>query len=180
MQPKVWNSSLFQQDRPASASQGQGGSSIPSHALVVLRTVTGSLWAPWMAEERRERRCAEQFLREVLDLYLKAEIHYSPKTQHGVARNFFSYISFSLLSKLPRFCTISAACLGCRWAWRLCFRCAACAIRNIHLLPVSCTALGLRGCAPSSVSLAKVDKLYPCSAQHPVSITASAGFLRRV
>lgn len=25
------------------ASQGQGGSSIPSHALVVLRTVTGSL-----------------------------------------------------------------------------------------------------------------------------------------
>lgn len=133
-----------------------------------------------MAKERRERRCAEQFLREVLDLYFKADIHYSPKTQHGVARNFFSYISFSLLSKLPRFCAISAACLGCRWAWRLCFRCAACAVRNIHLLPVSCTALGLRGCAPGSVSLAKVDKLYPCSAQHPVSITASAGFLRCV
>lgn len=35
-QSKVWNSSLFQQDRPGSGSQGQGGSSIPSHALVVL------------------------------------------------------------------------------------------------------------------------------------------------
>lgn len=172
MQPKVWNRLPV----PASARQGQGGSSIPSHALVVLRTVTGS---PWMA---KERRCAEQFSCEGLDLYWKAEIAYSPDMAWGSLKllltpTFLFYPNYpGFVVYLHHLCFVV---LGLAVGLGVGF---SCALRNIHLLQylLSCSTLGLRGRAPGTESLAKVDELNPCLAQHPVSFTACAGFLTRV
>lgn len=157
------------------ASQGQGGSSIPSHALVVLRTVTGSLWALWMAKERREEMCRAVLMWSVGPVLEGWNSLFTKDTAWGSSKLFLTS-TFLFYPNYPGFVVYipAPAVSGV----------GGCALDGLLVpsgISISCPCPApCWGCAPSSVSLAQVDKLYPCSAQHPVSITACVEFLRRV
>lgn len=148
---------------------------IPSHALVVLRTVTGSLWALWMAKEKREEMCRAVLMWSVGPVLEGWNSLFTKDTAWGSSKLFFTS-TFLFYPNYPGFVVYipAPAVSGV----------GGCALDGLLVpsgISISCPCPApCWGCAPSSVSLAQVDKLYPCSAQHPVSITACVEFLRRV